>query len=207
MNHTARIVFSTLLFASASAVSHADVVFSDDFESGLNLWTGKSNGAHHGVITTNPLGGLGSVLTFDGLNSAGDMFTNEFELESNQSYLFSFDYLGLAQERSNATNTGGYIGFSVGTPSTHRWMWATGTESGANDVLIDDGQWHSYDFEFTTADLGIGSTVRLMLEDFTGSAGISGDAYFDNFRVTTIPSPSTAAFLGLGGILALRRRR
>lgn len=207
MNINARIMVTTLVIASSAAASHADIVFSDDFESGLSLWTGKNDGAHHGMTVLDPLGGLDSALTFNGLNYGGDMFTDPIVLSSNQSYRFSFDYLGLANKRSSATDTGGYVGFSVGTPSTHKWMWATGSVSGANDMLIDDGQWHSYAFDFTTADLGIGNDVRVMIEDFSGSGGTGGDAFFDNFVIESVPTPGTAALLGLGGICAMRRRR
>lgn len=203
-----RIMVSTLLVAAAAALSHADIVFSDDFESDLSLWTGKHEKNHHGVLVDDPFGGLNTVLSFNGLNSGGDMFTKDaFHLDSDQTYRISFDYLGLAQKRTKSGDTGGYVGFSVGTPSNHSWHWATGSVSHASDVLIDDGQWHSYDFEFTAADLGIGDSVRLMVEDFRGSRGVSGDAFFDNFRVAAVPTPGTAALLGLGGMVALRRRR
>ena len=194
-------MISTLAFASATSISHADIVFSDDFESGLSLWTGKDNGAHHGMIVDDPFGGLNSVLTFNGLNAGGDIFTDSLTLNANQSYRFSFDYLGLPEDRSSASDTGGYVGFSVGTPSTHSWMWATGTVSNASDVLVDDGQWHSYDFDFTTADIGIGESLRVMVEDFSGSRGTHGDAFFDNFTIEAVPAPGTAALLGLELIL------
>jgi len=62
---------------------------------------------------------------------------------------------------------------------------------------------------FTVADLGIGNTVRLMLEDFSGSGGGSGDALFDNFQIATtpVPAPGAIALLGLGGLLTTKRRR
>jgi hypothetical protein len=203
-----RMVITTLVISATAAMAQADVVFSDDFESGLGLWTGKNGRAHSGVIVDDPFGGLNSVLSFKGLKAGGDMFTqNAFSLNSEQSYRISFDYLGLATERTRVGDSGGYVGFSVGTPSRHSWQWATGSVSGADDVLIDDGQWHSYEFDFTTADLGIGPDVRLMLEDFSGSRGVSGDAFFDNFAIAAVPTPGTAALLGIGGFVALRRRR
>lgn len=212
MNTTARTTTRTLIAAialgSAAAASQADIVFQDDFESGLSLWTGKNGGIHHGVLVNDPLGGLNTVLSFNGLNAGGDMFSETpISLGSNQSYRLSFDYLGLTNQYSNASDTGGYVGFSVGTPNTHRWKWATGSVSGADDVLIDDGAWHSYQFDFTTADLGLGSDVRLMVEDFSGSGGSAGDAFFDNFAIATVPSPGTAALFGIGGMLAITRHR
>jgi hypothetical protein len=199
---------ASITIAAVSTVSLGDIVLSDDFESGLALWTGKNGGAHYGVVVSDPFDSLNSVLSFNGKRSGGDMFSiDSVSLAPEQSYQISFDYLGLAQERSRDNDTGGYVGFSVGTPSRHSWQWATGTVSGASDVLIDDGKWHSYNFEFTSADLGIGSEVRLMLEDFSGSGGVSGDAYFDNFSVSQVPAPATAALLALGGLYTARRRR
>ncbi|MBL4699160.1 MAG: hypothetical protein JKX70_10040 [Phycisphaerales bacterium] len=208
MNKSTRTLITTLVIGSAAVASHADIIFQDDFESGLSLWTGKNDGAHHGFLTNDPLGGLNTVLAFNGLIAGGDMFSESpFSLESNQSYRMSFDYLGLANQNSNASDTGGYVGFSVGTAGNHRWMWATGSVSGADDVLIDDGAWHSYQFEFTTADLSLGSNVRLMIEDFSGSGGSAGDAFFDNFQIAAVPGPGAAALFGIGGVLVVSRRR
>jgi len=204
----------TLLSIAASAVvinaAGADVHFQDNFESGLGQWTGKNSGAHHGVLVIDPFDQQNTVLSFNRLISAGDLFSSDtLTLDANESYILSFDYLGLATERTRQGDTGGYVGFSVDTPGHHSWQWATGTVSGAQDVLIDDGSWHSYEFEFTAADLGIGNSVHLMLEDFRGSRGVAGDAYFDNisFGTASVPAPGGLALVGLGVLSIARRRR
>ena len=208
MNISSRTVIATLLIGTAAAASSADIVFQDDFESGLGLWTGKNGGSHHGVLVNDPIGGLNTVLSFNGLNAGGDMFSDTpFWFEAGQSYRLSFDYLGIANQYSSSSDTGGYVGFSAGTPGSHRWKWATGSVSGADDVLIDDGSWHSYQFDFSTAELGIGNDLRLMIEDFSGSGGSGGDAFFDNFQIASVPGPGSIALLGIGGILATTRRR
>lgn len=197
------------LLGSAGFVQ-ADVIFQDSFESGLGQWAGKNGGSYTGVLVIDPYDSGNTVLSFNGLAAGGDVFTFEsFMLNPEITYELSFDYLGLTQEGSRQNDTGGYVGFSVDMPGTHSWHWATGNVSGAQDVLIDDGQWRSYSFEFTSADLGIGENVRLMLEDFSGSGGRSGDAFFDNiyFAPASIPAPGTAMVLGLGGLIAIRRRR
>jgi len=208
MNMKTKLIISATALSSVATAVHADIVFQDDFESGLSLWTGRNDRGNHGVLGADPLGGLSTVLSFDKLGSGGDMYTkNAFSLDPEGSYTISFDYLGLAKERSNPSDTGGYIGFSVDTPGLHSWQWATGSASGASDVLIDDGQWHSYNFDFSTADLRIGSSVRLMLEDFRGSGGTTGDAFFDNFQIATVPAPGTVALLCLSGVCTMRRKR
>jgi Carbohydrate binding domain len=210
MNQRMNLIASGVALCGFAVASSGGIVFSDDFESGLGQWTGQGGGSHQGVIVADPLGGSNNVLTFSGLNSGGDMFGLDLvSLDSNTIYSISFDFLGLAQIGSVIGDTGGYVGFAAGTPGVHNWEWATGS-AGADDVLVDDGQWNSYTFEFTVASLGIGNSVRLMVEDFVGSGGVSGDVYFDNFVVATVPIPSSAALaligLGLGGVVSIRRQ-
>lgn len=207
--HASSVIAFGTFFVSAG-LAQGDVIFQDSFENGLGQWTGKNGGTHQGVLVIDPLDSGNTVLSFNGLAAGGDVFTFEsFILNPQITYELSFDYLGLTQEGSRQNDTGGYVGFSVDMPGTHSWHWATGNASGAQDVLIDDGQWRSYSFEFTSADLGIGENVRLMLEDFSGSGGRGGDAFFDNiyFAPASIPAPGTAMVLGLGGLIAIRRRR
>ncbi len=207
-NSNSRIMLGALALASVACASHADIVYSEDFESGLSLWTGKQGGAHSGLIVSDPLNDFNNVLSFSGLVGGGDMFSQDLiELGADQSYRISFDYLGLPTRLTRDNDSGGYVGFSGSNTSSHSWLWATGSASGASDVLVDDGQWHSYQFDFTTANLGVGDSVRLMLEDFSGSGGVSGDAFFDNLEIATVPGPATAVLLGVGGALAIRRRR
>ncbi len=197
---------TTVLFSGSMA--NADIIFSDDFESGLGAWIGKNGGPHTGMIVSDPLGGTNNVLTFTGLVAAGDMFTAEsLNLDASKTYRLSLDYLGLEGPYTRAGDTGGYVGFSVGTPGVHSWQWATGTVSGASDVLIDDGQWRTYAFDFTVNDIGIGSSVRLMLEDFSGSGGVAGDAFFDNISIATIPAPASAFALAGLALVGGRKRR
>lgn len=208
MNFKSSTMIAGFACIAVAATANADIVFSDDFESGLGLWTGKNGGVHQGILVNDPLGGNNTVLGFSGLASAGDLFTADpILLDPDQSYRISFDYLGLAQAKSRLDDTGGYVGFSVDMPGLHKWKWATGNASGASDVLIDNGQWNSYQYDFTAADLGIGNSVRLMVEDFVGSRGRSDDAFFDNFQISTVPTPGAIALLGMGGLIATRRRR
>ncbi|MCD4720754.1 MAG: PEP-CTERM sorting domain-containing protein [Desulfobacula sp.] len=183
--------------------------FTEDFEGNLNQWTGKDGGAHHGEIVVDPLDLSGSnhAMNFTQLIGAGDIFTS-LSVFSAGSYVLSFDYLGYAVDGQGQLiendDTGGYVGISQGYPDSHRWLYATGTASGALDVLIDDGLWHSYTFNFTST-----FDFHLMLEDFSGSGGIAGDAYFDNFNLAPVPEPATMLLFGLGilGLAGASRKK
>lgn len=188
-------------------LAHSALVFEDDFDDGdLVGWTGKGGGAHQGVNVADPLES-DRALTWTGLNAAGDIFTED--VFSAGAYTLTFDYLGLVSPASTFGNLGGFIGISEGLPGDHRWLEGTilccGAESG---TLIDDSTWHSYSVAFTST-----YDFHLMLEDFSGSGGIAGDAFFDNIRLydsnpEPIPEPHTTVLLGLGLLsLGLSRRR
>ncbi|MDJ1185227.1 PEP-CTERM sorting domain-containing protein [Roseofilum casamattae] len=196
------------LYHSAQA---ADLVlFSDSFESGLSQWVGKSGGSHSGQIITDPLNPINQVLNFTALTGGGDVFSSLPLLSDSGSYRLSFDYLGIAQPGSIAGDLGGFAGYSFGLPGSHTWLAGTSGASGVNPVLADDGTWNSYAFEFTTA-----NAVRIMLEDFGGSEGVAGDAYFDNVRLeavgvsANVPEPSSILAFGIfgGSLLTLRRKQ
>ena len=189
-----------------SVAANATVLFEDDFEGDLSAWTGTGGGAYSGTIVVDPLDASNNVLNFGLLNSAGDTFTSGAAFDpANDTFVLSFRYLGTC----GTGDCGGYVGYSDAFPGSHSWHYATGTVSGAADVLIDDGAWHSYEFTFSSA-----RAVHIMLEDFIGSGGVAGDAYFDDFRLTdgiatTVAEPATLGLMGFGllGIGVSRRRR
>lgn len=207
--HTKRIGWVIVaVIALASTGAWAGPLFSDDFESGLSLWTGKYDGAHNGAIVVDPLDSENNVLTFGATNSGGDIFTvASFDLTPGQLYAVSFDYLG--QVNQIPGGSGGFAGLSADYPGSHLWYYGTNTTSGANPILVDDGQWHHYTYEFV-APLSIGSSVHLMFEDYNfGGRGVAEDAYFDNVSIATVPVPGAALLGSIGLSLAayLRRRK
>ncbi len=202
------VVYVGAFFLCSSQVS-AMTVFSDDFESGsLSQWTGKTGSIHHGQIVSDPAGGADHAMNFFGLNSGGDIFTSGTAFDAGE-YWLSFDYYGNTEafNISNNQNTGGYVGISQGFAGIHSWKYATGTASGAQDVLVDDNSWHSYTFNFTAP-----WAFHLMLEDFSGSGGGAGDAYFDNIILSDtnpVPEPATLVLFGvsLAGLAGIRGRK
>jgi hypothetical protein len=190
-------IVTIFLIAGLVGSALADSLFSDDFESGLTKWTAKSCGSSYAAIVDDPVtSGVGShqagnhVLHFTSTNSYGDIFGSPIQVVPGQKYSISFDYLGYPA--TSTKNNGGFVGFSAITCPTsranHTWLWATSTTSDASDVLEDDGEWHTYTFQFDPFSSPFawvdpsGGTIRLMLEQFEGPLG---DAYFDNFKIET----------------------
>jgi hypothetical protein len=213
-SHTARRSVS-LAAATASVLisgaATAATVFNDGFESGsLANWTGKSFGAHSAVIVVDPLNNANHAITFNTLESAGELFSTQlFEFTDADTFEVSFDYLGLAKPGSVAGNLGGFVGFSKGTPGSHSWMYGTSAVSGAAPDLIDDGAWRTFTFvvDGATAFGGNATGFHLMFEDFVGSGGVAGDAFFDNITVNAVPSPGAGILAASGFAMVTRRRR
>jgi len=196
------------------ATAEADIWFDEAFQGDLSEWVGKSGGGHHGIIVddpaTVPLSSGNRVLTFSALNSSGDIFATEtgFALIPGYEYTVSFDYVGMLGQGAPADpDLGGYAGLSEGLADRHLWYYATGDASGASPVLVDDGQWRNYSYDFT-APISDWTSVHLMFEDFSGSGGVAGDAYFDNIRLSVVPVPGAVLLgvLGLGAV-GLRLRK
>ena len=207
-NNNRRILISAAILVGLSCPGAlAGPYFYEDFESDLSAWTGKSGGAHHGVIVADPLNGGNQVLKFTQLSGFGDLFTQDaFDLLPGSTYRLSFDYLGLVNQVPGGS--GGFAGLSAGLPGEHLWYYGTNPTSGAASVLVDDGQWHHYAYDFT-APTAVGNSVHLMFEDFSGDlGGAVGDAYFDNvaFQVP-LPGAALLGVLGLGTAGWRLRRR
>ncbi len=195
-------VIGLLLLASSA---NAGLLFQDDFEGDLSQWTGKGGGAHDGEIVIDPLNAANKVLTFGTTEAAGEIFTVDSFDPASDTFVLSFRYLGTCQNN----DCGGYMGYSNAFPGAHSWHYATGTVSGAADVLIDDGTWH--DYEFTLASAG---DLHIMLEDFVGATApsVGRDAFWDDIKlsdgVAAVPEPATFGLIGFGLLaLGLARRR
>ena len=202
-------ILATVVLVGTTGISSAATLFSDDFESGLGQWT-----AGNGQIVADPAGGTNQVLNFSSLNSAGDIFSTSSMYSSNSNlFTLSFDYYG------TSNNSGGFIGYSQGTPGSHvwlagsdtnysgTWLWSQNAAGPLTDrILIGDNNWHSYQLTFA----GLFNPIRLMLEDFVGSDNTAGNAYFDNIVLTNaVPVPAAVWLFGtaLIGLAGFSRRR
>lgn len=170
-------------------MANAKTLFQEDFEGDLSKWTTRGSS----TTVTDPLNtGRGQVLSFTRLASGGDLRGQSVSNPTGK-YTLSFDYLGLAKTGSVSDDFGGFIG-AIGSYGP----WLAGTQAnypgdgygGLKYHLQDTGKWTHVTFDFTG-----NTSIYLILEDFSGSKGVVGDAYFDNILLTdeqgADPEPST----------------
>lgn len=180
--------------------------FSEDFESGLSQWTGRAGGSHSGQIVADPLAsGNGGVLNFTSLAGGGDIFASS-ALSLSGPIEISFDYLGLPALGGVPDDLGGFLGIAYSLNPTADGVdifWYAGSQNypGLAVNLVDDGHWHRYSFQLDASAL---PPFHLILEDFSGSGGVAGDAHFDNITVTPVPEPTTLSLAALAAVLAAR---
>jgi len=190
-----------LLVGSTTAVDGGVIIFQDTFESGnLNQWTGKFGPAHQGRIVSDPLNPGNHVLTFTGVNAAGDIFNaSRIPVLGTQRFVLSFDFLALSASGTPPREYGGFAGITTDPRGYLPHYWLAGTyfpalnvPASVATVLATDGQWHHYEVDFTEilASNHIWS-FQVMLEDWYDRGSVPGDIYFDNVRVLVgPPSPS-----------------
>ena len=105
-------VIGIVLVLAGAGDSLAQTLFFEDFEGTLSEWVGKDGGEHHGVIVPDPLRPGNHVLTFTGLNAAGDIFSPLVPLTSGGRLVLSFEYLGNPTLGGVPDHLGGAIGFA-----------------------------------------------------------------------------------------------
>jgi hypothetical protein len=199
--------FLAILLLASASISNASTLFFEDFETGLSQWDDTYQGFNAQTVV-DPLNSGNQVLNFTALRGGGDLFSsNAFTSTTSGSFILSFDYLGTCGN----SNCGGFIGISANAGAgSHSWLG--GTTSPYADLLPDTGVWEHVSIAFSSPL----NAIHLMLEDWSGSGGTAGDAFFDNIMLTdangptlsSIPVPA-AVFLfapALLGFLGLRRK-
>ena len=174
------------------ASTAAGPLFSENFEGSLATQsTGGTGGrATGGTIVADPLRSSNHALSFTHLAAGGDIWSKPIGVSKTAKYRLSFDYLG------KPGSGGGIIGVSLGTPDHHRWLVGTagGKGAGEKNILVLDGKWHKYNFDFSpgdhtwytpdgarAVDPGAITALRIMIE---ANWGVPGDAYFDNISLS-----------------------
>lgn len=92
------------------------------------------------------------------------------------------------------------------------WQNSSGGEIARSNVTLQGLLTTSYARQSFTSTCPVGATqaiIVLAVQSFDGVAGVPADTSvaWDDASFRTIPSPAAAALLGMGGLLAARRRR
>lgn len=217
----------------ATSLTQAQVLYSSGgFEGfiigdmpGQDGWMVDTSGGYDPVqILLDPTGsGMGNVACFDPPGIAGGWQGVEIDfgpgagmpvivewdqwradLNDNLWYADDSSFLGwwgIQWDQSGAAHA---ETFGPSVPLTAGiWQHVTYTfDFGASTVTVDvDGNSVSGSLGDTSID---GWAFEL---EPTEAGGEGGPAYIDNFVAWQVPSPGALAFMGLGGIVALRRRR
>ena len=184
-----------LAISCLSNMAYSGIIFSENFENGLSFGSGENwNLNQSAIIVTDPLQS-DSALSFSQLIGGGDLKSNSITSTTGKFYV-SLDYLGTCGN----SDCGGFFWNSI-----TGWV---GTNPGYPDLLVDDGAWTTYMVELT------GNSMSIHFEDWSGSAGTVGDAFFDNIIISDtsfeetmpVPEPSTLGIFALG-IMGLASRR
>ncbi len=94
------------------------------------------------------------------------------------------------------------VGPTFGSPTTAWAANGTGTPPPDSNVAGP----LNMSFNFAVANSSGNWTVRFR-NAYSGAAAPADYIHWENVQVSLIPTPATAALLGLGGLVALRRRR
>jgi hypothetical protein len=96
----------------------------------------------------------------------------------------------LQKSGSVSDDFGGFVGF---TPT---WLAGTNADLGITYEekpiyhLQDSGKWQHHTLNFKA-----GTNIRLMLEDYTGSGGVTGDVFFDNIVLSVAADPACSTVI------------
>lgn len=166
--------------------------FASDAASGMNIIvsqvdmymaSGSTSAARQGMVT------------FD---ASGAKILTGFYVQANTGMVYLLaNYNNGGTINNFAFNTNVTIGYNQWVRFTTKWNQATGRMEvfwGANGFFVDGAAAGSVADETDFYNTRNNSTV-------------STTVFFDNLVIATVPTPGSAALLGLGGLVAARRRR
>jgi hypothetical protein len=203
MNHRLCLVAS--LLALGASTGHAQII--SNFDSGLAGWTGAGGSVTHVASGGN---GGGFLSQTDTLNTWMSVSAPAAFLGNLSAYLggvLSFDGKNLSNSASNL-QSGPWFGNVVITGSAGT---ATRDVAGTGVGLpLANGQWQSFSAALTPAlwtgnlAAALANTMAITLTLEFNNA-IVETAGLDNFQLSPVPEPASAALLAAGALLVLRR--
>ena len=174
-------------------------------DSGLLAGTSNANGFHASEATTwsNPSGN-GSLESWSSNNWAiGDYYQFATSTTGFEDIIVTFD-----QTRSSTGPADFELQYSLdGNSFTGAGAYTVGALTWSTSTPVPES---TFTFDLTgISALENASSVTFRLVATGAASGTAGTNRVDNFNIeaTAIPEPTSLAVIGLGGLLALRRRR
>jgi len=211
MGMPARISLGAAIGLALTSIASANVLINGDFESQPNFGNGIGGNAGFSLLTGDQIPGWtiapGSAATVhntllyptisgnyslnmdgEGFNGGNTIIYQDFASLAGGAGVLEFDWQGWV-----STSQARLAVSIVDTISLETLI--------AGSYAFDEALNHEV-LNF----VGTGNTLRLTVQELPQSGGNDNAFMVDNFSVT-IPVPATASLLGLGGLLAGRRRR
>ncbi len=176
-------VFSVVIAARAQST----LVFNGDFESRSLGWT-MVRGAH--VSIAGGLHGLACFLASTNASPSTEPMASQSisGFQPGFTYLVSGDYWSRKDRGGNSPTN---ASFGVAFDGVYRLQIAA----------IPNGNWQSFSFLYTP------SSISALLSLSSQINGTGVEYYIDNIVIQTVPEPSSAILLGLGGCWLIRHCR